>query len=388
MNILMLAPQPFYEERGTLIATDLLLKALAERGDQVDLLTTHLGDSRTYFGLRIFRISPWPRPNRLRPGFSLAKIWCDVFMFFSAIRLVRKGKYDLVHAVEEAGFIAFVIRKLYRVPYVFDVDSSMTTQIIDRFTWLWPLSRLLRWLEAIPARHAAVVVPMCESLAEDIAKISQQKVTVLHDIRLPGDPAATAEDLRSSMQIEHDVLVIYVGNLEPYQGIDLLLYSFEIVVGHVPRARLVIIGGRNEDIKKYEARVNELELSKHVNFIGPRPVGALEQYLKQADLLVSPRIHGTNTPMKIYSYLGSGRAVVATNLPTHTQVMDDSTAALAAPDPEAFAHEVIRLATDKEERERLGKNAAALAEEKYSWPAFKQQVNQIFDDLEKNIARG
>jgi glycosyltransferase involved in cell wall biosynthesis len=388
MKILMLAPQPFYEERGTLIATDLLLQALAERGDQVDLLTMHLGDSRAYSGLLIFRISPWPRPNRIRPGFSLAKIWCDVFLFFSAIRLIRKGEYDLIHAVEEASFMAVVIGKLFSTPFVLDVDSSMSTQIIDRFRWLSPLSRLLRWLEAIPARHAAAVVPMCESLAEDIASVSNQKVFVLHDIPLPGDPAARAEDLRTSLEIEDDLLVIYVGNLEPYQGIDLLLDSFKIVVGNVLRVRLVIIGGQSDDIEKYEARVNELEISEHVKFIGPRPVGALEQYLKQADLLVSPRIHGTNTPMKVYSYLGSGRAVVATNLPTHTQVMDDSTAALAAPNPEAFAEAMIRLATDDEKRERLGKQAAALAEEKYSWPAFKRQVNRIFGDLENYIARG
>ena len=41
MRALVIAPQPFYEERGTLIAIDLLLRALSDRGDQVDLLTLH-----------------------------------------------------------------------------------------------------------------------------------------------------------------------------------------------------------------------------------------------------------------------------------------------------------------------------------------------------------
>ena len=382
----MIAPQPFYEERGTLIAIDLLLRAQAERGNEVDLLTVHLGESRSYAGLQIFRVRPWPRPRRIRPGLSLAKIWCDLFLFFAAIRLVRQNRYRLIHAVEEAGFMALVIGKMFRTPYVFDVDSSMTTQIINRFKWLSPVTRLLKWLESIPARHAAAIIPMCDSLAEDIAHVSSQRIFVLNDICLPGNPEATADDLRELLDIKNELLVMYVGNLEPYQGIDLLLDSFGKVIERGTCSRLVIIGGLTEDVAKYRAQADELNIGQHVNFIGPRPVGALDKYLCQADLLVSPRIQGTNTPMKIYSYLGSGRAVVATNLQTHTQVMDDSTAALAAPEAQAFADAMVRVLGNEEERERLGKQAATLAEEKYSWPAFKRQVDRIFDELEQDLA--
>ncbi len=385
MRILMIVPQPFYEERGTLIATDLLLRALAGRGGEVDLLTIHLGESRSYTGLRIFRVRPWPRPRVIKPGLSLAKIWCDLFLFFRAMRFVRQNRYNLIHAVEEAGFMALVIGKMFRTPYVFDVDSSMTTQIIDRFKWLSPVSRLLKWLESIPARHAAAIIPMCDSLAEDIARVSSQRVFVLNDVCLPGDPEATAEDLRDLLELQDELLVMYVGNLEPYQGIDLLLESFGKIIDRGTCSRLVIIGGRAEDIDKYKSQADELNIGQHVNLIGPRPVGALDKYLCQADLLVSPRIQGTNTPMKIYSYLGSGRAVVATNLQTHTQVMDDSTAVLAAPEAQAFADAMLRVLGNEEERKRLGEQAAALAEKKYSWPAFKRQVDSIFDDLERDL---
>lgn len=385
MKILMLAPQPFYQERGTLIAIDLLLRALSERGDKIDLLTMHLGENREYTNIRILRIRPWPRPNSIKPGLSLAKIWCDLFLFFRAIRLVRKKKYDLIHAIEEAGFMAAVIGKLARIPYVFDVDSSMTTQIIDRFGWLSPIAQPLKWLESIPARHAAVVVPMCDSLAEDIGRVSSQKIFVLNDISLPGDPEATAEDLRNLLQINDELMIMYVGNLEPYQGIDLLLKSFRRVVEKVGRSRLVVIGGRTEDIEKYQRQAEEMDIGHRVNFVGPRAVGALNNYLRQADVLVSPRIQGTNTPMKIYSYLDSGRAVVATNLQTHTQVMDDSVAVLADPEPAAFADAMVRVLTDEDERQRLGQSAAALVKEKYSWPAFKQQVGRIFDHIEHNF---
>lgn len=179
---------------------------------------------------------------------------------------------------------------------------------------------------------------------------------------------------------------MYVGNLEPYQGIDLLLDSFKIVLQELEDVCLIVIGGRSEDIEHYQNRASELGIDAKVRFVGPRPVDALNNYLRQADVLVSPRVHGTNTPMKIYSYLGSGRAVVATDLATHTQVMDSRSAALASADPQAYADALSRVLADEDERNELGKNAVELVEEKYSWPAFKKQVNRIFGDLEKELA--
>ena len=66
--------------------------------------------------------------------------------------------------------------------------------------------------------------------------------------------------------------------------------------------------------------------------------------------------------------------------------MDDSTAALAAPEAQAFADAMVRVLGNEEERESLGKQATALVEEKYSWPAFKRQVDRIFDHLEHDLA--
>ena len=69
------------------------------------------------------------------------------------------------------------------------------------------------------------------------------------------------------------------------------------------------------------------------DFLGPRPMNMFGHYLKQADILVSRRIQENNTPMKIYSYLNSGKAVLVTRLyPTHTRMLNDDVAYLVAPD--------------------------------------------------------
>lgn len=385
MKILFIAPQPYFEERGTPIAVDLMLKALSERGDEVDLLTFHVGEDRRYPGVTVTRSRPPLAPGAIPPGFSWKKAWCDLFLLREAFRMMRAKRYDLVHAVEEASFIALILGKAYRVPYVFDMDSSMALQLLSQFRWLRPAGGLLHWIETLPMRHAIAVVPMCEDLAANARLCSSGIVRVLKDVSLISDPPAeAAEDLRRELDIEGPLL-LYVGNLEYYQGIELLFDSFAKVLGTHPDARLVVIGGNPRDVQKYRARARRMGVEGSVYLVGPRPVAALGGYLRQADLLISPRIQGNNTPMKVYSYLDSGVAVVATALPTHTQVVTEREAALTPPEPAAMAATIARLLDDPEERMRLAQNAQSLIRREHSWPSFRRHVDSLFGELEGRL---
>jgi len=183
------------------------------------------------------------------------------------------------------------------------------------------------------------------------------------------------------------LLLMYVGNLEPYQGIDLLLESFALIVRKTDQADLVIIGGQPADIQKYQRKSWRLGIQAKVHFLGPKPVEHLGQYLSEADILISPRIKGNNTPMKLYSYLHSAKPVLATNLPTHTQVIDSRVALLVDPDIEAFSNAMLRLIEDKNLRAELGMAGKKLIEEKFTYSAFREKLNGVFDWLETELRR-
>jgi len=179
------------------------------------------------------------------------------------------------------------------------------------------------------------------------------------------------------------LVAMYVGNLEEYQGIDLLLESFNLVLDKTDDASLVIIGGQPSDIQKYEKKSRRLGIQKKILFLGPKPVEHLARHLSQADILVSPRVKGNNTPMKLYSYLHSGKPILATDLPTHTQVLDNSIAVLTKASPEAFSEGMLLLIEDEALRSRLGKAGKKLVEEKYSYSVFRQKLNGLLNWLEK-----
>ena len=85
--------------------------------------------------------------------------------------------------------------------------------------------------------------------------------------------------------------------------------------------------------------------------------------------------------MKIYSYLHSGRAIVATSLPTHTQVLNSAVAELAAPNADDFSKALLLLLSNKEYRHTLGAQGRSLAEAKYTRAAYSTTLNTAYNYL-------
>ena len=134
--------------------------------------------------------------------------------------------------------------------------------------------------------------------------------------------------LRAALGLRAAAVVLYSGNFEPYQGVDLLVDA----AAHVPGAEFLFMGGEPAEIAAMRARA--AAAGAPCVFAGKRPVGELPAFLALADVLVSPRRTGVNTPFKVYTYLASGKPLVATRIATHTQLLDDTLAILTDPTAE------------------------------------------------------
>ncbi len=378
-SILVIAPQPFFQNRGTPIAVRLLVSELARLGHDVHLLVFHEGEDVTLPGVHLHRIPAIWGIKNIPPSLSLKKIVCDVFMFFKAIGLMRRRHFAVIHAVEEAAFMAMLLKMISNTPYIYDMDSSLAQQIVEKFSFLRPLSPALQFCERLAIQGSCGVVAVCRALQDIALAHAPKKLIVrLEDISLLEEATASSdEDLRQSLRIVGPIM-LYVGNLEKYQGIDLLLQSFQLALHQGCRGNLVIIGGTPETITAYKKYAEELGVADHTFFCGPRPVALLGHYLAQADILLSPRVQGNNTPMKLYSYLDSGKAVLATNLPTHTQVLTDDFACLVAPERQSMAAGMAKLLDNPKLCIRLGENGRQVARENYSLAAFRAKLADFY----------
>ena len=143
-----------------------------------------------------------------------------------------------------------------------------------------------------------------------------------------------------------------------------------------PDVRLLLAGGRPEQIDAARAAARAAGLGDAVIFAGQRPADEIPAFLDAADVLVSPRSSGTNTPLKIYQYLRSGRPIVATRLLTHTQVLDDGVAFLSTATPEGFGAAILDALSDPERARMVGARARQLAETKYSYEVYLTRTRQ------------
>jgi glycosyltransferase involved in cell wall biosynthesis len=381
MKVLLLAPQPFYQERGTPVAVKLLVETLCGAGHRIDLLTYHEGEDVHIDGLTVSRIRKPPFVTDVPIGFSWKKIICDLFLFLKMRQLLEQNKYHVIHAVEESILLTLMAPRKGK-KLIYDMDSSMADQLIEKWRFLKPVKLVLSAFEGLAVRRSDVVLPVCKYLAEKAHDYAPDKaIQVLEDVPLTADRDTTnVEDLRSLFDIT-GILALYVGNLEHYQGVDLMLEAVAQIAKD-STLHLVIIGGKERDIVNYKLIAQDLDIAKYAHFLGPQPIAQLNGYLEQADILISPRIKGGNTPMKIYSYLASGKPIVATDIESHTQVLDDSCAMLAKAEPSEMASALQKLALDFELRGRIGRAGQRLAQDKYSREAYSKKLLHVYASLE------
>jgi glycosyltransferase involved in cell wall biosynthesis len=380
VRILVIAPQPFYQERGTPIATRLLVEALRAAGHEVDVLTYHVGEDPRLEGVRVFRAPAVPFVRDVPIGFSVRKVLCDFALLWRLFTLTRRHRYDVLHAVEEAVFLSLLVRGLgSRV--VYDMDSSLPEQLLGKYGALRALDGMLRRVERFAIERSDLVMAVCEDLAVRArGYATDTPVDVVEDVSLLGDDRAgdEVESLRRDLP-DGALLALYVGNLEDYQGVDVMLEA----LAKLPSApvKFVAIGGNASSVAAYRARAAELGLGDTAVFAGARPVRQLGAYLEQADILVSPRLKGHNTPMKLYSYLAAGKPVLATRIRSHTQVLSDDTAMLVEPDAAALAAGLDALLRSPALREQLGLAARRLAASRYSLTQFRASVANAYRRL-------
>jgi glycosyltransferase involved in cell wall biosynthesis len=397
MHILMLAPQPFFEPRGTPFSEYHRIRALLELGHTVDLVTYPFGRNVDLPGLRIFRCARPPFIRGVRVGPSLAKVPLDLALAVTALTRAMGGRYDAIHSHEEGGLIGVALAAALGVPHLYDMHSSLPQQLINfDFSRSRVLRRLAQWSERFMIRRSRVVVVICPQLVDVVRDVEPSAAPILIE-NAPGSGEPPRPGAGRAVRAEFGLdggtpLVLYTGTFEAYQGLDLLFAAARHVKQQDPRVRFLLAGGTARQVAGARAEARGGGVEDVFAFAGQRPAEDIPAFLDAADVLVSPRSNGTNTPLKIYQYLRSGRAIVATRLPTHTQILDDGVAILAEATPEGFAAGILDAVRHPDRAARIGQRAKELAETKYTYEAYLTKTRlacaRLSGDASRQVAGG
>ncbi|MEN8376550.1 MAG: glycosyltransferase family 4 protein [Gemmatimonadota bacterium] len=384
MRILMIAPQPFFRPRGTPFSVLHRIRALTRLGHRVDLVTYPFGESPAIEGLTIHRAARPPVVRDVAIGPSIAKLLLDIPVASLALRLARTQTFDMVHSHEEAGLLGSWLQRRTGLPHLYDMHSSLPQQFSTFGRWNLPgVVRLFESVERFTLSGAAGVIAVCPELAEHVATtpyagpLEMIENTMDFDVRPPTDVDIDA--LRARLGLGDAPVVAYTGTLEPYQGMDILVDAARVVAGAVPDARFVIVGGHPDQVVALQATVDRAGLTESFVLVGSVAPQAVFGYLALADALVTCRLRGTNTPLKIYQYMRSGRPIVATDIRSHTQVLEPTTAELVEVEAGAIARGLVRVLTDPQRARALAREAGRVAEERYGERPYMEALERIVD---------
>jgi glycosyltransferase involved in cell wall biosynthesis len=319
-------------------------------------------------------------------------LFLDVFIAARTIGLLIRNRYDVVHAHEEAVFICRFLKPIFPFKLVYDMHSSLTQQLTNfDYTDSKIIHHIFKKLEDSSINSADAVITICPDLADYVSKIIsdperhyliENSIYEPVKLKISGSRETAKTCAKKSFRPpENCFLFVYAGTLEPYQGIGLLIDAFGNVVAERSDAYLLVVGGTDPQVDHYNSHARERKLDTHCHFTGTVSQDLAHEYMNSADALLSPRTEGTNTPLKVYQQLASGIPLIATNIFSHTQVLNDDVAFLAEPEADAFGKAMVVAMSDKHEATKRAQNAVRLYEKEYSRESYVRKLDKMLQGL-------
>lgn len=333
-TILMIAPTSFFADYGNHIRIWQEARALQKRGHRVVITTYHNGDDMP--GLEIRRSWDVPWVKRAMVGSSRHKIYLDAALSYRALETTFWLRPTIIHAhIHEGALIGAVLKRWFDVPLVFDFQGSMTSEMLDhgflgskRSPLYMPLWRLERWINTQADALMTSSYNAAHLLRQSVDVADDRLFTVVDGINTerfqPFDRSPTWEAERRQLRAELGIpqgrrIVVYVGVLAPYQGINLLLEAAQRLVPAMPDVHFLIMGYPGVD--RYQALADALGISDHVTLPGRILYKDLHAYLALGDVAVAPKMSETEGSGKIPNYMAMGLPVVTFDTPVSREYL-------------------------------------------------------------------
>ncbi len=387
-RILMVAPTSFFSDYGCHVRIYEEIKFLQKNGFKVVVYAYRKGGEAP--GVEIRRIPPIPGDNRYELGASWIKVAFDLVLSFKVLAALLREKFDLVHAhLHEGALIGFMAARLLRVPLIFDFQGSLTDEMIQHgilrpegllFKLMWRVERLIDHLpDAIITSSFHGARLLVEKFGCDPQKVFTIPDCVNVEAFRPRTPADEDEvkALKASLGIPQDLpVVVYLGLLSSYQGVDLLLRAAAILLSNGTKAHFLIMGFPGEAI--YRAMAESMGIGQHVTFTGRIPYFQAPRYLRLGDVAVAPKLSASEGNGKLLVYMATGLPVVAFDRPVNREYLGELGIYAVPGDPNALAEALRHALENLPELKKVGESLRARAVESYRWERAGEMLLQIY----------
>jgi glycosyltransferase involved in cell wall biosynthesis len=387
--IAVIAACPFPTSQGSQVLIHQLSRTLAGLGHPVHVVAYHFGEPARTPSFRVHRIPRLFRYTKLRAGPSWRKPILDFLLACKAFTVARRHDVRVLHAHNyEAAIAAYLVRAVTGIPVVYHSHNAMTDELPSYFSS--PLVRRLAerfgaFLDRQIPRRADYCIAINEELAEFLQQrgVSGDRCTVLPPGSFPGefvrgDPAP----LRRRYELDDRLHLIYTGNLDAYQDLNLLFASVARLHNRRDDFRLLVVS--HCDPRPYEQLARDLGISSITRFLTTNRFAVVADLLALSDLAVMPRTSWSGFPIKLINYMAAGKAILVSAGSAKNIIHQHNGWIVPNDDVDEWVAALDRLLGDPELRRCLARNARATAIRRHNWARIGMQIEAIYSRLDSS----
>jgi len=382
----MLAPTPYFSDRGCHVRIYEEARALVDQGCDVRIVTYHIG--RDMPGITTERITNIPWYQRLSAGPSWQKPFLDILLLFKALSVARSFKPHILHAhLHEGACVGLLLKSLLGIPLVMDFQGSLTAESRDHgfFRSGSVLEKLFKGLEGMINRAADFIITSstagASSLVQEWGIPTAAVRAVIDGVDANQFMPYPSRMVRQRLGIPEDVpLVVYLGLLNEYQGVDLLLDAVSLLKQRNVRVHFLIMGFPDE---KYRRRALDFGLDAMVTFTGRINYSEAAQYLSAGDLAVSPKLSLTEANGKLFNYMACALPTLVFETPVNREILGDCGVYAAYGDAKDFADKIVDLLNDGNRLASLSTSVREKVVRDHSWDSRAVSIVDVYQHVLK-----
>ena len=384
LRVLMIAPTPYFSDRGCHVRIYEEARALTKLGHEVRIVTYHIG--RDMPGVAVARIPPVPWYNKLEAGPSWHKPYLDILLLCKSISEARSFRPHLIHEhLHEGALIGSILGRILRLPLLFDYQGSLSGESLNHgFIREGSLMmKLFKIFERFIDQPADLIITSSDKGRQELVQdfgIAPEKVASLIDgVDTEIFRPYSKSEARRELGIADDVkLVVYLGLFNQYQGVDLLLEAISLVKAKSADIRFLLMGFPE---KEYQGKASLMKIDDIVNFTGRVNYEQAPLFLSAGDLAVSPKLSQTEANGKLFNYMACGLPTVVFDNQINREILGDDGIYVEHGNASLLADTIISTIRNGELMNNLSGRLRERAAGMHSWDARSRQLAAIYRAL-------
>jgi glycosyltransferase involved in cell wall biosynthesis len=374
-------PVDLFEGRGDFVHIYQTLKNLASLGNDVILICQKDGDNKKISSIKTYSLN-WVSPIGLPYFPDIIRCSFNFKIYRAGCSIIKKEKLQVLHERQTYfNYAGLLLARKFNLPFILEVNAPIT---VEQEVWHSFIFRKLgATIEEKLFSHADRIIVVSNELKKYVLKfnVTPDKITVIPngvDINL-FNPKISGTKIRRKYGLNKDKVVCFIGSLMAWHGAENIIRVANEMADSHPKVKFLIVGsGTLEEKLKTMAGEN-------VVFTGSVEHKLIPEYLAASDIAVAPYPKMDFfyfSPIKLFEYMASGKAIVASDMGQIGEVIEhEKTGLLIEPGNVRALKESIEYLLDNPQlRRKLGRNARKAAES-YTWENNAKRVMKIYEEL-------